>query len=89
VRRGNWLVLQGFAHLRCLINNIRTLLEHLVVDNISAEFKLFILWDALDTKEDDRDGLLPRLLLENCRTLHFEHVHTPEDCFHVRKGIPI
>lgn len=81
VRRGNWLVLQGFAHLGNLINNLRTLLEHLAVDNVSADFKLFILWDGMD--EGSKEILLPRLLLEHSRTIYLEHVHTPEDCFHV------
>lgn len=91
VRRGNWLVLQGFAHLRSMVNNVRVLLEHLAVDNISAEFKLFILWDAFDDEDDD-DGItsaerrrrqLPKLLMENCQTVYVEHVHTMEDCFQV------
>ena len=94
VRRGNWLVLQGFAHLRSMINNVRVLLEYLAADNISAEFKLFILWEAFD---DDMEGdevgsvasrrraRLPQLLMENCRTVYIEHVHTFEDCFQVSR----
>lgn len=94
VRRGNWLVLQGFAHLHSMVNNVRLLLEHLAADNISAEFKLFILWDAFDyegEEEGDDDTLvtsaerrrrqLPRLLLENCQTIYVEHIHSLEDCF--------
>ena len=88
VRRGNWLVLQGFSHLGGVINNMRLLLEHLATDNISAEFKLFILWEASATghklADDDDEPVAkvpPQLLLENCRSYYFEHVHSPEDCF--------
>lgn len=93
VRRGNWLVLQGFGHLGSTVNNVRVLLEYLGVDNISAEFKLIILMDAInDNYDDDRDdgsGVriqrkpLPRLLMENCRSVYIDHIHTIEDCFQV------
>ena len=91
VKRGNWLVLQGFAHLGSMINNVRVLLEHLAADNISAEFKLFVLWDALDDDNDDDTSkrALPRLLMENCRSVYIEHVCSIEDCFQVKALIDL
>jgi len=84
VRRGNWLVLQGFAHLRNMVNNMRMLLEHLAADNISPEFKLFIIWEIGfedQFNKPKQEELLPRLLLENCRPVYLEQAHTAEDCF--------
>ena len=84
VRRGNWLVLQGFAHLRNMVNNMRMLLEHVAADNMSPEFKLFIIWEVgLDVSDDEvkEERPLPRLLMENCRPVYLEQVRTAEDCF--------
>ena len=43
--RGNWLVLLGYAELSNNITNTLLLLEHLKVDYLSPEFRLWISWD--------------------------------------------
>ncbi len=75
VRRGNWCVLQGFAHLNNVVRNVHTLYEHLNVDYMSPEFRLWIMWGYDDVTPP------PSVLLEHARSLYFEGVHTAEDCF--------
>ena len=75
VRRGNWYVLQGFAHLNNMVRNVHTLLEHLNVDYMSPEFRLWIVWGFDDETNP------PCILLEHARSLYFESVHTAEDCY--------
>ena len=44
--RGNWLVLLGYADLSNNITNTLMLLEHLKVDYLSSDFRLWISWDS-------------------------------------------
>lgn len=76
VRRGSWLVLQGVAFLQNATFNVHTLMEHVNVDYISPEFRLWIVWNTQDHQSP------PRKLLESCRSLYFETVHSAQDCFY-------